>query len=70
MVTAIALVSWLSAQSSIDTRAWTAAEDHRNMMDQRATKALRHSPSDAPNWKYFIPWADKFLHHTRPEAHQ
>jgi hypothetical protein len=23
--------------------------------------------TDAPNWKYFIPWADKFLHHT---AHQ
>jgi hypothetical protein len=20
--------------------------------------------TDAPNWKYFIPWADKFLHHT------
>jgi len=22
--------------------------------------------TDAPNWKYFIPWADKFLHHTGP----
>ena len=21
--------------------------------------------TDAPNWKYFIPWADKFLHHRR-----
>jgi hypothetical protein len=20
--------------------------------------------TDAPNWKYFIPWADRFLHHT------
>jgi hypothetical protein len=19
--------------------------------------------TDGPNWKYFIPWADKFLHH-------
>ena len=24
--------------------------------------------TDAPNWKYFIPWADKFLHHTAPAA--
>ena len=24
--------------------------------------------TDAPNWKYFIPWADKFLHHSAPEA--
>jgi hypothetical protein len=22
--------------------------------------------TDAPNWKYFIPWADKFVHHTGP----
>ena len=22
--------------------------------------------TDAPNWKYFIPWADKFLHHAGP----
>ena len=22
--------------------------------------------TDAPNWKYFLPWADKFLHHTPP----
>jgi hypothetical protein len=22
--------------------------------------------TDAPNWKYFIPWADKFLHHASP----
>jgi hypothetical protein len=22
--------------------------------------------TDAPNWKYFIPWADKFLKHTAP----
>jgi hypothetical protein len=23
--------------------------------------------TDAPNWKYFIPWADKFLHHNSAE---
>jgi hypothetical protein len=22
--------------------------------------------TDGPNWKYFIPWADKFLKHTPP----
>jgi hypothetical protein len=22
--------------------------------------------TDAPNWKYFIPWADRFLHHASP----
>jgi hypothetical protein len=25
--------------------------------------------TDAPNWKYFIPWADKFLHHNPPAGH-
>jgi hypothetical protein len=25
--------------------------------------------TDAPNWKYFIPWADKFLHHANPSDH-
>ena len=25
--------------------------------------------TDAPNWKYFIPWADQFLHHAAPPAH-
>ena len=24
--------------------------------------------TDGPNWKYFMPWADKFIHHT-PPAH-
>jgi hypothetical protein len=24
--------------------------------------------TDAPNWKYFIPWADKFLHHASPAS--
>ena len=22
--------------------------------------------TDGPNWKYFIPWADKFLKHSPP----
>jgi hypothetical protein len=24
--------------------------------------------TDAPNWKYFIPWANKFMHHAGPAA--
>jgi len=42
----------LFAQSGVDTRNWTAAEDHRNMMDQLGIKALRPGPSGneaAPN---------------------
>jgi hypothetical protein len=42
----------LFAQSGVDTRNWTAAEDHRNMMDQFGIKALRPGPSGneaAPN---------------------
>jgi len=26
--------------------------------------------TDAPNWKYFIPWADRFLHHQKPAERQ
>jgi lysophospholipase L1-like esterase len=26
--------------------------------------------TDAPNWNYFIPWADKFLHHPGPQTAQ
>jgi hypothetical protein len=25
--------------------------------------------TDAPNWKYFIPWADRFLHHSGAAGH-
>jgi hypothetical protein len=42
----------LSAQSGVDTKNWTAAEDHQNMMDQLGIKALRPGPSgneSAPN---------------------
>jgi hypothetical protein len=39
-------------QSAVDTKNWTAAEDHQNMMDQLGIKALRPGPSgneSAPN---------------------
>jgi hypothetical protein len=42
----------VSAQSTVDTKNWTAAEDHQNMMDQLGIKALRPGPSgteSAPN---------------------
>ena len=47
-----ARVGSLSAQSVIDTKNWTAAEDHQNMMEQLGIKALRPGPSgneSAPN---------------------
>lgn len=42
----------LPAQTAIDTKAWTAEQDHQNMMDQLHIKALRPGPSgneSAPN---------------------
>src|SRR5579863_5024506 len=42
----------LSAETAIDTKDWTSAEDHQNMMDQLGIKALRPGPSGtetAPN---------------------
>src|SRR5258708_4751235 len=42
----------LYAQSALDTKDWTAAQDHQNMMDQLGIKALRPGPSGtetAPN---------------------
>ena len=41
----LALLAGLYAQTAIDTRNWTAADDHRNMMDQLGIKALRPGPS-------------------------
>jgi hypothetical protein len=49
---AAALAATLSAQAPVDTKNWTAAEDHQNMMDQLGIKALRPGPSgneSAPN---------------------
>ena len=40
-----ALVAGLPAQTPIDTKNWTAAEDRQNMMDQLGIKALRPGPS-------------------------
>src|SRR5271154_6680363 len=51
-VAAAAIVLSVSAQSAVDTKNWTAAEDHQNMMDQLGIKALRPGPSgtdSAPN---------------------
>jgi len=48
----LALLAGLYAQSAIDTKNWTAAEDHQNMMEQLGIKALRPGPSgneSAPN---------------------
>src|SRR5580704_6574593 len=52
LVAAVAVVISVSAQSVVDTRNWTAAEDRQNMMDQLGIKALRPGPSgneSAPN---------------------
>jgi hypothetical protein len=45
-----AAIVW--GQGSVDTKRWTAADDHRNMLDQLGIKALRPGPSgneSAPN---------------------
>ena len=52
LMLASALVAGLSAQNSVDTKNWTAAEDHQNMMEQLGIKTLRPGPSgneSAPN---------------------
>jgi hypothetical protein len=51
-VAAFTVVASVSAQIAVDTKQWTAAEDHQNMMDQLGIKALRPGPSgneSAPN---------------------
>jgi hypothetical protein len=52
VVLAALVAAGLSAQNGVDTKNWTAAEDHQNMMDQLGIKALRPGPSgneSAPN---------------------
>src|SRR5436190_19002026 len=52
LILASLLVAGLSAQSVVDTKDWTAAQDHQNMMDQLHIKSLRPGPSgneSAPN---------------------
>src|SRR2546421_1839601 len=49
---AVVVVLKVSAQNAVDTKNWTAVEDHRNMMEQLGIKALRPGPSgneSAPN---------------------
>lgn len=43
------LVAALYAQNAIDTKSWTAADDHKNMMQQLGIKALRPGPSGNEN---------------------
>jgi hypothetical protein len=42
-IAGIAAALW--GQGSVDTKNWNAADDHRNMLDQLAIKALRPGPS-------------------------
>jgi hypothetical protein len=52
LVTAVVVVFSVFAQNNVDTKNWTAAEDHQNMMSQLGIKALRPGPSgneSAPN---------------------
>ena len=44
LLAGFAVVVTLAAQSAVDTKNWTAAEDHQNMMDQLGIKALRPGP--------------------------
>jgi (4-O-methyl)-D-glucuronate---lignin esterase len=45
LIATVVLAAALSGQGSLDTRGWTAADDHRNMLDQLGIKALRPGPS-------------------------
>jgi hypothetical protein len=52
LVAAVVVVLSVSAQNAVDTKNWTAAEDHQDMMNQLGIKALRPGPSgneNAPN---------------------
>lgn len=52
LFTAVTFVTGMSAQTTVDTKNWTAADDHQNMMDQLGIKALRPGLSGneaAPN---------------------
>jgi lysophospholipase L1-like esterase len=40
------------------------------MQGQLAWRQHDGGHTDGPNWKYFIPWADKFLDHTLPAPNQ
>jgi hypothetical protein len=42
---ALAFVPYEASSAQVDTRGWTAQDDHRNMMQQLGIKALRPGPS-------------------------
>src|ERR1700742_5196031 len=46
---AAAFAAILFGQSHVDTKNWTTADDHRNMMEQLGIKALRPGPSGNPS---------------------
>ena len=51
-IVAAVFAALLSAQTGVDTKNWTTADDHKNMLDQLGIKALRPGPSgneSAPN---------------------
>ena len=46
-------------------------EQAEAILDRIFTPAWRQHEgghTDAPNWKYFIPWADRQLKHTPPKS--
>jgi hypothetical protein len=52
LIAMAALAATLSSQDSVDTKSWTAADDHRNMLNQLGITVLRPGPSgneSAPN---------------------
>jgi hypothetical protein len=52
LLSALAIFGIISAQNAPDTKNWTAADDHQNMMEQLGIQALRPGPSgneSAPN---------------------
>ena len=52
LLASAAFAACLLGQGSVDTKSWTTADDHRQMMDQLGIKALRPGPSGneaAPN---------------------
>jgi hypothetical protein len=52
LIASALIAAGLWAQGSVDTRNWTTADDHKNMLEQLGIKALRPGPSgneSAPN---------------------
>lgn len=47
VLAAVAVTTLVTGQNAVDTKTWTAAEDHRNMLQQLGIRALRPGPSGA-----------------------